>query len=101
VLAEKPAVILGSGLLAMCAAIAPLMQNGPVDYCLSPSFHPNAEQIRQYIATLTDFAGVDGIYDFKTNTERGLGPDSAIVVRYDAKSKAWVWLAKPGGAPLE
>lgn len=61
----------------------------------------SAEQIRQYIANLTDFPGVDGIYNFKKYTERGLGPDSAIVVRYDAKSKAWVWLAKPGGEPLE
>jgi ABC-type branched-subunit amino acid transport system substrate-binding protein len=61
----------------------------------------SAEQIRQYIANLTNFAGVDGIYDFKANTERGLGPDSATVVRYDAKNKAWVWLAKPGGAPLD
>ena len=61
----------------------------------------NAEKIRQYIANLTDFAGVDGIYDFKTSPERGLGPDSAIVVRYDAQHKAWAWLTKPGGAPLE
>ena len=42
VLADKPAVILGSSLVAMCAAIAPLMKNGPVDYCLSPAFHPAA-----------------------------------------------------------
>jgi branched-chain amino acid transport system substrate-binding protein len=61
----------------------------------------NAEKIRQYIANLTDFAGVDGIYDFKTSPERGLGPDSSIVVRYDAQHKAWTWLTKPGGAPLE
>jgi len=59
-----------------------------------------AEQVRTYIANLTDFAGVDGIYNFKENPERGLGPDSAIVVRYDAKTKAWVWLTKPGGEPL-
>src|SRR5579864_3908360 len=42
VLAEKPAVILGSSLVAMCAAMAPLMQSGPVDYCLSPAYHPPA-----------------------------------------------------------
>src|SRR5579863_770256 len=41
-----------------------------------------AQQIRSYIANLTDFAGVDGFYNFKDNPERGLGPDSAIVVRY-------------------
>jgi branched-chain amino acid transport system substrate-binding protein len=60
-----------------------------------------ADQIRTYIANLTDFAGIDGIYNFNANPERGLGPDSAIVVRYDAKDKAWVWLTKPGGEPLK
>ncbi len=40
VLADKPAVVLGSSLVAMCNAIAPLMKNGPVDYCLSPAVHP-------------------------------------------------------------
>ncbi|HXQ53487.1 MAG TPA: ABC transporter substrate-binding protein [Stellaceae bacterium] len=61
----------------------------------------SAEQVRHYIAGLTDFAGIDGIYDFKANPERGLGSDSAIVVRYDAKSKSWAWLTQPGGAPLK
>jgi branched-chain amino acid transport system substrate-binding protein len=59
-----------------------------------------AEQVRNYIANLTDFAGINGIYDFKANPERGLGSESAIVVRYDATKKAFVWLTKPGGAPL-
>jgi branched-chain amino acid transport system substrate-binding protein len=63
---------------------------------------PNAtaEQIREFIANLTDFPGIDGIYDFKANPERGLGPDSAIAVTYDPEKKVWVWLTKPGGTPL-
>lgn len=64
---------------------------------------PNAtaKQLRDYIANLTNFAGVDGFYNFKENPERGLGPDSAIIVRYEPAKQAFVWLAKPGGAPLE
>jgi branched-chain amino acid transport system substrate-binding protein len=41
-LAARPAVILGSSLVANCRAIAPLLQNGPVTYCLSPGIHPEA-----------------------------------------------------------
>ncbi len=41
ILADKPSVMLGSSIVAMCAAIAPLMKNGPVDYCLSPGYHPH------------------------------------------------------------
>ncbi len=40
VAARKPAVILGSSLVAMCNAMAPLMKNGPVMYCFSPGIHP-------------------------------------------------------------
>ena len=42
VMALKPALILGSSLVAICNAMAPLMQNGPVMYCFSPGIHPPA-----------------------------------------------------------
>ena len=40
ILAAKPAVMLGSSIVAMCNAIAPLLKDGPFDYCLSPGVHP-------------------------------------------------------------
>ena len=39
-LAGKPAVMIGSSIVAMCSAMAPLMKQGPFDYCLSPGVHP-------------------------------------------------------------
>lgn len=36
----KPIVVLGSGQVATCAAMAPLFENGPVDYCFTPGFQP-------------------------------------------------------------
>lgn len=64
---------------------------------------PNAtaQQLKDYISNLTDFAGVDGIYDFKQFPQRGLGPQSSTVTTYDVQTKAWVWLSKPGGEPLK
>jgi branched-chain amino acid transport system substrate-binding protein len=59
-----------------------------------------AGALRHAIAELDDFAGVDGIYDFKRYPERGLGSDSAIVVRYDVEAKDWIWQSKQGGEPL-
>ena len=58
-------------------------------------------QLRHYVANLTNFPGVDGIYNFKKYPQRGLGPDSSTVTTYDAKTDQWVWLSKPGGAPLK
>ena len=36
----KPTVLIGSSIVAMCNAMAPLMTSGPVQYCLSPGIHP-------------------------------------------------------------
>ncbi len=40
ILAKKPIVILGSGQTQTCAAIAPLMESGPVNYCFTPGYSP-------------------------------------------------------------
>jgi branched-chain amino acid transport system substrate-binding protein len=40
--ADNPPIIIGSAIVAMCNAMAPLMQDGPVMYCLSPGIHPAA-----------------------------------------------------------
>lgn len=60
----------------------------------------SAAQIRDYIANLTDYPGINGVFDFKTTPQRGLTDDDAIITRFDPQQKAWVWLSKPGGAPL-
>jgi branched-chain amino acid transport system substrate-binding protein len=52
IFAEKPTVLLGSSIVAMCNAIAPLLKEGPFDYCLSPGVHPAV-----------------GSYQYSTNTD--------------------------------
>jgi branched-chain amino acid transport system substrate-binding protein len=43
ILPQKPAVLLGSSLVAICRAIVPLVaKEGPVEYCFSPGLHPDA-----------------------------------------------------------
>jgi len=43
VIAKKAQVVIGSSIVAVCNAMAPLAAaNGPVDYCLSPGVHPPA-----------------------------------------------------------
>lgn len=40
VLAQHPAVVIGGTQTATCAAVAPLMVNGPLDFCISPAYQP-------------------------------------------------------------
>jgi branched-chain amino acid transport system substrate-binding protein len=42
ILAQKPAVFMGSSLTAECRAMLALIKDGPVMYCLSPGIHPDA-----------------------------------------------------------
>ncbi len=38
--AQAPPIVLGSAIVAMCNAMAPVMADGPVTYCFSPGIHP-------------------------------------------------------------
>jgi branched-chain amino acid transport system substrate-binding protein len=40
ILASRPPVVFGSTISAICNAMTPLMQKGPVHYCFSPSVRP-------------------------------------------------------------
>ena len=38
--AQKPPLVIGSAIVAMCNAMTPVLRDGPVMYCLSPGIHP-------------------------------------------------------------
>jgi branched-chain amino acid transport system substrate-binding protein len=59
-----------------------------------------AAQFRDYLAGLHGFAGANGVYDFRTGDQRGLGGSQAgIMVRWDAAKQTWVGISKFGGVP--
>lgn len=59
-----------------------------------------AAQLRAYLASVSGWPGVAGRYDFKKYPQRGLGPNNAVVVRWDAGRGTWLGVSKPGGMPL-
>jgi branched-chain amino acid transport system substrate-binding protein len=56
VIAKKPAVMIGSSLVAICRAMGPLMKDGPVEYCLSPGIHPEAGYVFTASVSTLDLA---------------------------------------------
>jgi branched-chain amino acid transport system substrate-binding protein len=40
IIAKKAPVVIGSSIVAICNALAPLAKDGPTVYCLSPGIHP-------------------------------------------------------------
>ncbi|HTQ75118.1 MAG TPA: ABC transporter substrate-binding protein [Burkholderiales bacterium] len=59
-----------------------------------------AAQLRDHIANLKGFAGIDGVHDFHASPQRGLGLSDVVVTRWDAAKGTWIPLSKPGGEPL-
>ena len=74
ILAQKPVVMMGSSLVAICRAIDPLMKSGPVDYCLSPGIHPEAGSyvFTASVSTLDLAASLIRYYRLKGWTKIGL-----------------------------
>lgn len=59
------------------------------------------DQLRDAISGLRGFVGANGPYDFRTYPQRGLGVNTATVLRWDAAKGTWYGVSAPGGAPLK
>ena len=59
-----------------------------------------ADGLRDYLIHSHGYIGIHGVYDFRSGDNRGLTPESALMLRYDKTQKLFVPVSKPGGAPL-
>jgi branched-chain amino acid transport system substrate-binding protein len=60
-----------------------------------------AQQVRDYVAGLKGFAGINGIYDFSKVPQRGLNVEDAIVTLWSPTAQTWQPVSKPTGIPLD
>ena len=61
----------------------------------------SAQQIRDYLTDLKGYAGINGIYDFPAEPQRGLTVANAVVTRWSADVKTWQVVSKATGVPLD
>lgn len=59
-----------------------------------------AAQLRQHIATLKGFAGINGLYDFEKHPQRGVGIENIVLYRWNADKTLWQVVSGPMGVPL-
>jgi branched-chain amino acid transport system substrate-binding protein len=59
------------------------------------------DAIRTYIETLHGWVGINGLYDFRDGSQRGLAENTAIIIRWNAQNGTFTGMSKPGGAPLK
>ncbi len=58
------------------------------------------EQLRNYLETVHGYQGITGTYDFRDGSQRGLGPENLLIMRWDPDKSDFVSVSKMGGAPL-
>ncbi len=61
----------------------------------------DAKALLNYILTLHDFAGTNGIFDFRGGDQRGQGLSALIMVKWQPKTKTVFPVSEPGGKPLK
>ena len=61
-------------------------------------FTATSAQINDYIQHLNRWTGINGIYDFRSGSQRGVGIDAVVIDRWDPATKEFVVISKPGGA---
>jgi len=61
----------------------------------------DAEALRAYLNNLQDFGGINGVYDFKRDPQRGLDKSNVVITRWDTTAGTWVAASGLGGSPLK
>jgi len=57
-----------------------------------------AEELHAYILAQHSWVGTNGVYDFASGDQRGLGDGSIVVARWDAARSTWLQVSAPKGA---
>jgi branched-chain amino acid transport system substrate-binding protein len=56
-----------------------------------------AEQLHTYMQGLHSWAGIDGIYDFRDQSQRGIGQNALVVYHWDAPANAFTVVSRAAG----
>jgi hypothetical protein len=56
-----------------------------------------ADAARTYMTGLHSFFGINGLYDFRDGSQRGLGINSVVMDKWDPVKKDFFAVSKPGG----
>jgi branched-chain amino acid transport system substrate-binding protein len=60
---------------------------------------PNAtpDEVRAYLETSHGFAGINGLYDFRDNLNRGIGESNAMMTKLDPSTEGFTAVSQAGG----
>ena len=56
-----------------------------------------AEELHAYVLSLHSWVGINGVYDFASGDQRGLGDGAIVVARWDPAKSMWSQVSAPKG----
>ena len=59
-----------------------------------------ADQLHAYLEGLHGYTGITGTYDFRDGSQRGIGVDATLIMRWDPDKNDFVSVSKAGGDPM-
>ena len=64
---------------------------------------PNASaaRFREALQHVSGFGGMNGVYDFARNPQRGLGEENAVIARWSPAKREWDIVSKSSGIPID
>jgi ABC-type branched-subunit amino acid transport system substrate-binding protein len=58
-----------------------------------------ADAIQDYLQHLHSWVGINGVYDFRDGSQRGIGVGVGVIAQWDPAKKDFVAVSKLGGYP--
>jgi branched-chain amino acid transport system substrate-binding protein len=87
--------------LSLRADVATVLAWDPIMIFVSALRHlgpdPTANQIHDYIVHLHGWVGINGVYDFSSGDQRGIGENGLEMAEWDAKKDDFVRASRPRG----
>ena len=61
----------------------------------------SAADVHNYLENLTGWSGILGTYDFRAQSQRGLGRDAVYIARWTPANESWTPVSRGGGVPIK
>ena len=68
-----------------------------VDALRHTGANASPDSVRAYLERSHGFAGINGLYDFRDNLNRGIGENNAMMTKWDAATQGFIAVSKAGG----
>ncbi len=91
-LGYTPDIMNGTGWDPAMLVVTALRKVGP---------NASASDVHTYLENLSGWTGILGSYNFRTQSQRGLGRNAVFIARWTPSNESWAAMSRGGGVPIK